>query len=79
MSHPKRQSSTNRKRTTERQIALARRSRSIKASLLKALSLDLVALYQADQAKDSVNTTARNPSHSMPRQSSDFHDPTEFL
>lgn len=78
MPHPKRQSSTNRKRTTERQIVLARRSRSIKASLLKALSLDLVALYQADQAKDSVNPTARNPPHSMPRQSSDFHAPTEL-
>ncbi|KAM3091294.1 hypothetical protein ACKFKG_26280 [Phormidesmis sp. 146-35] len=78
MSYPKRQSSTNRKRTTERQMILARRSRSIKASLLKTLSLDLVTLYQADQAKDSAHTTARNPSHPMPHQSSDLREPTKL-
>lgn len=78
MPHPKRQSSTNRKQTTARQVVLARRSRSIKASLLKALSLDLVTLYQADQAKDSENTTARNPSQPIPRQVSDFHPLSEL-
>lgn len=77
MPHPKRQSSTNRKRTTERQIILARRSRSLKASLLKVLSLDLVTLYQADQAKDSDKTPARNFSHPMPRYPSNFHNPVE--
>ncbi|MBD1845706.1 hypothetical protein H6F89_20305 [Cyanobacteria bacterium FACHB-63] len=76
MPHPKRQSSTNRKPTTERQIILARRSRSIKASLLKVLSLDLVTLYQADQAKDSDKTPARNSSHPMPRP--DFYSPAEL-
>lgn len=78
MPHPKRQSSSNRKRITERQIILARRSRSIKSSLLKALSLDLVTLYQAGQAKDSVNPTAQNSSHSMPHQFSDCHNPPEL-
>lgn len=77
MPHPKRQSSTNRKPTTERQIILARRSRSIKASLLKVLSLDLVTLYQADQAKDADKTPARNFSHPMPRYPSNFHNPVE--
>ncbi|MCY6493392.1 hypothetical protein [Leptolyngbya sp. GGD] len=76
MPHPKRQSSTHRKPTTERQIILARRSRSIKASLLKVLSLDLVTLYLADQAEDSDKSPARNPSHPMPRP--DFHSPAEL-
>jgi hypothetical protein len=76
MSHPKRQSSTNRKPTTERQIILARRSRSVKAALLKVLSLDLVTLYQADQAEDADRTPARTVSHPMPRP--DFHNPAEL-
>lgn len=78
MPDPKRQSLTNRKRMTDRQIVLARRSRSIKASLLKVLSLDLVTLYQAEPAKDSDNTIARNPSQPMPGQASDFYSPSEL-
>ncbi|MEP0915370.1 hypothetical protein NC981_00945 [Leptolyngbya sp. DQ-M1] len=78
MPHPKRQSSTNRKRSTGRQIVLARRSRSVKASLLKALSFDLVTLYQAAQAKGSDNATARNSYHPMPGQSSNFREPVKI-
>lgn len=75
MPYSKRQFSTNRRRSTERQIVLARRSRSIKASLLKVLSLDLVTLYQADQSKNSENMMPRNPTQPMPRQPMDFQKP----
>lgn len=81
MPHPKRQAQTNRKRTTERQIVLARRSRSIKASLLKVLSLDLVTLYQADRAQNADKTMWRNLSQPTPRSSShlqDRHIPSDF-
>ncbi len=75
MPHQKRQSSTPRKRSTERQLVLARRSRSIKASLLQVLSLDLVALYQAERSQDTPDTVARNGSQATPRYSnSDFSD-----
>lgn len=67
MPHPKRQPLTNRKHTIERQIVLARRSKSIKAPLLKVLSLDLVSLYQADQARNSERS----------HYSLNLHDPTE--
>lgn len=81
MPHPKRQPQTNRKRSTERQIVLARRSCSIKASLLKVLSLDLVTLYQADQAQDGDKPMSRNSSQPMPRSFSDLQDrhiPSDF-
>ncbi len=81
MPHPKRQPQTNRKRSTERQIVLARRSRSIKASLLKVLSLDLVTLYHADQAQDVDKPSSRNLSQPIPLSSSDFQDrriPADF-
>ncbi len=73
MPHPKRQSSTPRKRSTERQLALARRSRSIKASWLQVLSLDLVALYQADRAQAAPDTVARSRSQAT-YSNSDFSD-----
>ena len=75
MPHPKRQSLTPRKRSTERQLALARRSRSIKSSWLHVLSLDLVALYQADRSQDAPNPSVRNRSQATPWDSnSDFSD-----
>ncbi|MBE9010912.1 hypothetical protein IQ250_11905 [Pseudanabaenaceae cyanobacterium LEGE 13415] len=74
MPHPKRQPQTYRKRSTERQLVLARRSRSIKASLLKVLSLDLVTLYQADQAQDVDKPMSRNSSQPIPRSFSDLQD-----
>ncbi len=75
MPHPKRQSLTPRKRSTERQLALARRSRSIKSSWLHVLSLDLVALYQADRSQDAPNPSVRNRSQATPWNSnSDFSD-----
>lgn len=81
MPHPKRQPQTNRKRSTERQLVLARRSRSIKASLLKVLSLDLVTLYQADQAQEADKPISRNSSQPIPRSFSDLQDrriPSDF-
>jgi hypothetical protein len=61
MPHPKRQPQTNRKRSTERQLILARRSRSIKA-------------YQADQAQNADKIMPRNLSQPIPRSPSDFQD-----
>ncbi len=74
MPHPKRQPQTNRKRSTERQLVLSRRSRSIKASLLKVLSLDLVTLYQADHARDADKIMLRNSPQPIPRSPLDLQD-----
>lgn len=81
MPHPKRQPQTNRKRSTERQLVLARRSRSIKASLLKVLSLDLVTLYQADHAQNADKTMPQSSSQPIPRSPLDLQDhriPSDF-
>ncbi|MGG6268528.1 hypothetical protein ACQ4M3_25390 [Leptolyngbya sp. AN03gr2] len=81
MPHPKRQPQTNRKRSTERQFVLSRRSRSIKASLLKVLSLDLVTLYQADQAQDVDKIMSRSSPQPIPRSPLDLQDrriPSDF-
>lgn len=74
MPHPKRQPQTNRKRSTERQLVLSRRSRSIKASLLKVLSLDLVTLYQADQTQDVDQPLSRSSSQPILRSPLDIQD-----
>lgn len=51
MSNQKRRSHPPKKQVTEKQLLLNQRSRSIKASLLKVLSLDIAALYHTNSQR----------------------------
>lgn len=75
MSNQKRRSRAPKKQLTEKQILLDQRSRSIKASLLRVLSLDIAALYQINSQRQSdssklwelnrnVRDSSMEPTHS---------------
>lgn len=55
MSHQKRRSRSPKKQLTEKQLLLVQRSRSIKASLLRALSIDVAALYDINPRREDDN------------------------
>lgn len=55
MSHQKRRSRSPKKQITEKQLLLVQRSRSIKASLLRALSIDIAALYDTYPRREESN------------------------
>ncbi|GAP99755.1 hypothetical protein [Leptolyngbya sp. NIES-2104] len=56
MSHQKRRSRSPKKQLTEKQLLLIQRSRSIKASLLRALSIDIAALYDIHPRREESNS-----------------------
>lgn len=55
MSHQKRRSRLPKKQLTEKQLLLVQRSRSIKASLLRVLSIDIAALYDIHPRREDDN------------------------
>lgn len=59
MSHQKRRSRSPKKQPTDKQLSLDQRSRSIKASLLRVLSLDVAALYQIDSQRQGTPSELR--------------------
>ena len=73
MSNQKRRTQSSRKQFTGKQLILAQRSRSIKASLLKSLSLlaprsafDLAALYYLNSQREDRNCQAREAPATKP-------------
>ncbi|BAS59988.1 hypothetical protein NIES2135_66390 (plasmid) [Leptolyngbya boryana NIES-2135] len=77
MSNQKRHSRAPKKQLTEKQILLDQRSRSIKASLLRVLSLDIAALYQINSQRQGdslklreLNCNVRDTSTVKPTSSS---------
>ncbi|MCU0550562.1 MAG: hypothetical protein MUC48_14530 [Leptolyngbya sp. Prado105] len=76
MSNQKRRSHPPKKQVTEKQLLLNQRSRSIKASLLRVLSLDVAALYQINSQRQGnsselqeVNRDVRDASAVEPASS----------
>lgn len=83
MSNQKRRSRAPKKQLTEKQILLDQRSRSIKASLLRVLSLDIAALYQINSQRQSdssklweLNRNVRDPSMEPTHSSVEDKDET---
>lgn len=55
MPNPRKRSQSTRKQLTEKQLGIAQRSRSIKASLLRILSTDAAALYHMDSGGRNIS------------------------
>ncbi|MGG6265595.1 hypothetical protein ACQ4M3_06265 [Leptolyngbya sp. AN03gr2] len=66
MPSQKRRTQSSKKQFIGKQMMMAQRSRSIKASLLKSLSIDLAALYYLNSQREDRNRATREASTTNP-------------
>lgn len=90
MSHQKRRARSPKKQLTEKQLLLVQRSRSIKASLLRVLSIDIAALYHTNHQpgdnnpselrqvnRDAQDASTINPANRVVEQQNTVNRETE--